>query len=275
MRIVNLVENTPGAPGCGWAHGLSFYVETARHRLLMDTGPSDLLVANAKALGIDLRRVDTVILSHGHYDHSDGIPAFATLNPEARVYLRRGADGAFYSSAGGAPRYIGMDPRIAGLDRLIWVDGELILDDELSLFGSVTGRKAWPRGNRKLSRLVGNRHIQDDFVHEQCLVVTDGGRRVLLSGCAHSGILNILDRYRQIYGGAPDAVVSGFHMKQPEPYAENEADLIRETARALARWPGRFYTCHCTSLPAFELMKPILGDRLSYVHSGEEIDVNA
>lgn len=271
MRIVNLVENTPGAPGCGWAHGLSFYIETDHHRLLMDTGPSDLLVANARALGVDLAAVDTVVLSHGHYDHTDGAPAFAALNPRAKLYLRRGADGAFYSSAGGEPRYIGMDPAILKLDGLTWVDGELRIDGELSLFGGISGRRAWPAGNRRLSRLAGNRHVQDDFSHEQCLVVTEGGRRVLLSGCAHSGILNILDRYRELYGGAPDAVISGFHMKQPTPYTGDEAEVIRETARALARWPGVFYTCHCTSLPAFELMKPILGDRLRYVHSGEEI----
>ena len=67
MRIINLIENTEGRSGCAYAHGLSFYVETEKHRLLMDLGPSGETLQNAQALGIDLAKVDTVILSHGHY----------------------------------------------------------------------------------------------------------------------------------------------------------------------------------------------------------------
>ena len=62
MRIINLVENTEGSTGCGIEHGLSFYIETEQHKLLMDTGQTDLLIKNAEKLGIDLTKVDTVIL---------------------------------------------------------------------------------------------------------------------------------------------------------------------------------------------------------------------
>ena len=66
MRIINLVENTEGSAGCGVEHGLCFYIETEKHKLLMDTGQTDLLIGNAERLGIDLTLVDTVVLSHGH-----------------------------------------------------------------------------------------------------------------------------------------------------------------------------------------------------------------
>ena len=91
MRIVNLIENTPGRIGCAYAHGLSFYVETEKHKLLLDLGPSDESIRNAETLGIDLSAVDTVVLSHGHYDHTGGFPMFHDINPNAPVYIHRNA----------------------------------------------------------------------------------------------------------------------------------------------------------------------------------------
>ena len=96
MRIVNLIENTEGQPGCRCEHGLSFYIETERHKVLMDTGASDGFLANADLLGIDLGGVDAVILSHGHYDHGGGIPAFAKKYPGTRIYMQQSAGGSFY-----------------------------------------------------------------------------------------------------------------------------------------------------------------------------------
>ena len=76
MKIVNLIENTEGCSGCASEHGLSFYIETVKHKLLVDTGATDTFIRNAEILGVDLAAVDTVILSHGHYDHGGGLPAF-------------------------------------------------------------------------------------------------------------------------------------------------------------------------------------------------------
>lgn len=70
MKIINLIENTKGHEGCAYAHGLSFYLETTKHKLLLDLGPSEETLHNADKLGVNLKEVDTVILSHGHYDHS-------------------------------------------------------------------------------------------------------------------------------------------------------------------------------------------------------------
>ena len=274
MRIVNLVENTACRENCVPAHGLCLYVETADRVLLMDTGPSALLLENARALGVDLERVDAVIISHGHYDHTGGVLAFAGINPTARVYLRRGAEEDFWSASGDSPHPIGMDPAVSSLPQVEWQDRDAWIDRDLLLFGGITGRKFWPSGNRKLFRKTGGQLVQDDFSHEQCLVIREKGKSVLLSGCAHSGILNILERCRQVYGSAPDAVISGFHMmKKSGEYTVEETDMIRATARELLSWPCAFYTCHCTGLPAYALMKEIMGDRLQYFACGETLEI--
>ena len=122
-----------------------------------------------------------------------------------------------------------------------------------------------------MRRADGSR-VQDDFAHEQCLVVCQGGRHILLSGCAHNGILNILDRYRALFGAGPDVVVSGFHMKQAGPYTGAEWQTIEQTARALQAYRHtQFYTGHCTGRPAQERLQQILGDQLRALHSGEEL----
>lgn len=89
MKIVTLVENICGNDLCGCEHGLSLYVETEHHKLLLDTGASDLFFENAKKLDIDLCQVDTVILSHGHYDHGGGILKFVEINPHATIYMQK------------------------------------------------------------------------------------------------------------------------------------------------------------------------------------------
>ena len=105
------------------------------------------------------------------------------------------------------------------------------------------------------------------------MVVSDEGKKVLISGCAHNGILSIMDAYTQKYGTAPDAVISGFHLMKKTDYREDQAAQIRSIAEELLKYPTKFYTCHCTGIPAYEIMKEIMGEKLGYVHSGEEADI--
>ncbi len=269
MRIVTLIENTPGNNGCAYEHGLSLYIETGCHRLLLDTGATDASLRNAERLGIDLTKVDTVILSHGHYDHTGGVTAFAAINPRAVIYLRKNADGQFCHGE----KYIGIDRSILSLPQLRTVEGDLRIDEELSLFTNVTGRRLWPESNLELSRLEPDGSPkQDDFSHEQYLVLHSEGRYLLLSGCAHNGILNILDRYREIWHRDPDTVISGFHMKKNGEYSDAEIRTVRNVATELRKTGILFYTGHCTGEPAYEIMAEIMGERLRHLRSGEEIE---
>ena len=169
-------------------------------------------------------------------------------------------------------RYIGIDTDILKLPNVRLIDGDLKLDDEMFLFSGITARRCYPQGNRKLSCLIDGVKTEDDFVHEQCLVITQNGKRWLLSGCAHNGILNILDGYKALFGGEPDYVISGFHMmKRDAEHSEEEKAVIIQTARELSQMKTVFYSGHCTGIPAFELMKEIMCDQLIALHSGGQI----
>lgn len=281
MKITTLIEDTANITqaedaGCSGQknvqaeHGLSFYIETAHHTLLLDTGASDRTWENAAALGADLSKVDTVIISHGHYDHTGGLMGFARQNTDAQIYLRKSASGDFFHGE----RYIGIDKRILELPNLHLIEeDEYRIDEELSLFSNITERKLWPKSNLVLTARIDGKDMQDDFAHEQCLVISENEKHVLLSGCAHNGILNILNRFREIWHFWPDVVISGFHMMKKMDYTDDEIRNIRETARELAELPSEFYTGHCTGKAAFDIMKDIMGDQLHPICSGSVISL--
>lgn len=267
MRIITIIEDTCGLPECKYEHGLSIYIETKKHKLLLDTGASGVFLENARTLGIDLAKVDTLVLSHGHYDHAGGIMDFVEICPDAAIYMQKNADGDYYHNE----RYIGIDKRISALPQLHKVDGDMAIDDELSLMADVRGRRLWPKSNLSLKKRINGVDIQDEFEHEQCLVIKHDSGMILLSGCAHNGILNILDSFKERYGCFPALVISGFHMMKKSEYTDMEIEEIRKTAEELQQLETVFYTGHCTGQQAFNLMKSIMGEKLRTIHSGTEI----
>ena len=279
VRIVNLIENTEGSRGCIFAHGLSFYIEACDKKMLMDLGPSADTLENAGTLGIDLKSVDTVILSHGHYDHSGGILPFVELNDHADIYMQSIAQDDYYADDGPDAgderiRYIGIDKKICDLPQVKKMNGDFEIAEGIELFTVKNRTHKLPFTNKRLLMKQGGELVRDEFRHEQFLVLTEGGMRILLGGCAHNGILSIMDAYLEKYGKAPDAVVSGFHLMKKTPYRDDQVKEIEEIAQELVKFPTVFYTCHCTGTDAFDIMKVVMGDKLIYIHSGDEIILN-
>lgn len=268
MKIIIVIENTSENALCSFEHGLSIYIETTHHKLLLDTGTTDAFISNANVLGIDIKQIDTVFLSHGHYDHSGGIIPFSKINSDARIYMQKTACGDFYHD----DRYIGIDKQIASLQQVHFIEGNMKIDNELSVFSGITGRRHFAKSNLLLSKRVNGINYQDNFEHEQCLVIKQNTGNILISGCAHNGILNILDKYKELYGNIPVAVISGFHMMKKTDYTEDEIEVIRSTAMELKEMDTYFYTGHCTGHKAFEIMKPIMEDKLIQIHSGTIIE---
>ena len=90
IRITTLIENSPGEHlALKNEHGISFCIEKDGHKILFDTGRSASFISNAAKLGVKLWKVDTVIISHGHYDHIGGLIDFLKLNTHAIVYLKK------------------------------------------------------------------------------------------------------------------------------------------------------------------------------------------
>ena len=275
MRIINLVENELGNSGCEAAHGLSFYVETENHKLLFDSSPSEIVIRNAQKLGVDLPAVDTVILSHGHYDHSGGIMPFEERNSKAKIYMQNNAGGEYYAFDGEDKgfRYIGIDKKILSLPQVQLLKGDTKIDDELQIFTVDNRAFPLPSTNKRLRELCNGQYIQDEFHHEQNLLLTTGGKKILFCGCAHNGILNVMETLERKFGptSLPDLVIGGFHLMKRTEFSEADTAEVTEIANRLKSYKAHFATCHCTGLPVFNQMKEIMGDQLSYVRSGDEV----
>lgn len=271
MKIISLVEDTAGENLCEYEHGLSFYIETKKHKLLFDSGATDMFIRNAELLNINLKQVDTLILSHGHYDHSGGILPFTELNKNAKIYAQSKVDKEYYNFSDNKEKYIGIDKRIMQLPQLVLVNENFKIDDELFLFSKVTGNKYPSKGNLYLKQKENGRVIQDSFQHEQSLVIIDDDKRILLSGCAHNGIVNILQRYKQLFHEDPDIVISGFHLMQKQPYTEEDIMNIKKMSFELKNTNSTYYTGHCTGEEAYWIMKEIMVEQLQRIHSGEVV----
>lgn len=277
MKITCLVENTLGRDKCQAEHGLSLLVEMGEKCFLADTGASDLFLRNAECLGVDITKVEAVFVSHGHYDHAGGIMAFSNINPNAPIILQRKAFGDFWHKSVEVERYIGVDQEIRNLREVKLMDGDYDYSADISVFVGDFKEKDkllfWPKGNLDLKEKQKEEFVQDDFSHEQYMVFKENGKEVLISGCAHNGILNILEAYRKKYNKEPDIIISGFHMRKKAGYTKEDINVIEETAKCLKETDCLCYTGHCTGEEPYEIMKGIMGEQLQYIHCGDVIEL--
>ncbi len=258
MKITSLLENTTCRADMQTEHGLSLYIETGKHKILFDMGQTDLFSQNAKTLGVSLAEVDFAVLSHGHYDHGGGLSVFLSENDRAPVYVHRNA---FLPHYNGTQKYIGLDTSLACHPRLIFTDGEYRIADGVTLFSCNDSNRPRSFGTGGLTERVGEKFIDDDFRHEQYLLIEEDGRRVLISGCSHKGICDIATWF------SPDVLVGGFHVSKL-PLDETLSDA----ARFLAGYPTDYYTCHCTGETQYRYMKQYL-PRLHYLACGDQMTV--
>lgn len=274
MKFTTLMENTACRDDLCAGHGLSLYIETPKHKLLFDMGPSAAFADNAAALGVDLTQVDLAFLSHGHYDHSGGLEAFLQKNPAAPLYLHKGAFGSYWSTAG-ERHYIGVDQTLRRyVRRFIETDGTYKIDEELTLFDDVPDEfGALGASAALVFEKEPGVDVPDDFRHEQNLLITAEGKTVLVSGCAHRGIVNIIRKAEALLGRRPDAVIAGFHLFQFKEGDEVSDALIKRTAEALLPGDTLYYSGHCTGDYAFDALQHILGTRLRRISGGSSIEI--
>jgi len=263
MRITALVENETRSE-LKTTHGLSLYVETRNHKILFDLGPDDTLLENARKRDIDLSQVDTVIISHGHYDHGGALSRFLQINSAAKVYVQRQAFQPYFGKFLFLKKNIGLEEGLANHPQVILLDGDHQIDEELRLFIVTDKTKCHSKANDSLYE--GDQ--RDEFRHEQNLIIQEN-QNVLIIGCGHTGVVNILEKAEKYQ---PKLCVGGYHLFNPATKRTVSEALLDDIAKELSQYADlKFYTCHCTGPKAFQYLSDKLLN-MSYLHCGDMIE---
>ena len=254
MKITVLTENTCKSGNFSCEHGLSLYIEAGDKKILFDMGQTELFTENASKMGIDLGDVDFAVLSHGHYDHGGGLAKFLEINQKAPVYISKYAFGGHFN---GTEKYIGLDLSLKDSERLIFTDDFCKICDGFNLYSCNKNEKPYDLGSFGLTEKTDDGFIPDRFIHEQYLMIEENGKKVLISGCSHKGILNIAKWFDA------DVIVGGFHFSKLAL-----DDTLKSYAEILDGTGIHFYTCHCTGTEQYEFMKKYMG-KLDYISVGD------
>ena len=253
MKWTVLTDNRTQNPLLQTEHGLSILLETEKHRLLLDTGASDVFIRNSEQLGIDLSTVDYVFISHGHSDHAGGLKHFMEINDKAKVIVSPDAlKGRFFSKRRILHSITTEWPEIPQ-ERLLIIEQSESIDDDIFILAHIPQINPMPEGNQHLfiEKSDGS-YVNDDFRHELALY-TDG---LLFTGCAHSGLENILAACLF----PVNTVVGGFHLLDNH---ESEDKLSELAYRLMDAYPQtQFYTSHCTGDAVFTTLHQVMGDKI-------------
>lgn len=272
MTITSLIENTSSV-GLPVEHGLSLFIESDNGlKILFDMGQGGLFARNAAELGIELQKVDIAIISHGHYDHGGGLRTFLEVNEKAKVYIHGSAFEPHYSLRENGLKYIGLDSGLKGNSRLVFCGERTDIGTSILLFAGVKGNCISPPGNKLL--FGPSEGQNDDFRHEQSLIIQEGNKIVLFAGCAHCGILNIMAKARQLTDLSPTHVFSGMHLAKSGLSQQQEKQFICTLAERLLKTSDcNYYTMHCTGVPQYEMLKERMGNRINYMSCGESVEL--
>lgn len=249
--------------------GLSFYIEYNGHQILLDTGASGNFAENAKKLGVNLEEIECGVLSHAHYDHSDGMPTFFEKNQTASFYLRKGAAENCYGKKWIFSKYIGIQRGVLEkyADRIKYVEGDYELMEGVYLIPHKTP------GLEKIAKKVNlyvkenGKMFPDDFAHEHSLVFDTPEGLVIFNSCSHAGVDNIITEVAATFPEKEiSAFVGGFHLFQSSKEEVRAlAESVRETGII------KIITGHCTGDEAFAVLKEELGDIVEQLYTGMEI----
>jgi len=252
-KITTLVENTVAQSGKKLIgeHGLSFYIETQNHKILFDTGQNLAISNNAQVLGIDLSLIDTVILSHGHYDHTGGLKSLLECNRDFRLYAHPDVFGQKVKGAEENFKYIGIPVDKQFLEKKgidiklgrnpaqicpgIMTTGEIPLENDFEGLESVFYIKN------------ENGVVADTLADDQAVILdTDKGVTALL-GCSHRGVINTLTQVVRLTGKKRiHAILGGLHLGKA---SEAKLSKIMDHLRGFEL--EKMGVGHCTGTRAF------------------------
>lgn len=273
MKLTVLSENTRVYDALECEHGLSIYIEMSGRRILFDTGAGSIFRNNAEKLGVDLSKVDLLVISHGHYDHGGGLRTFLKINSHAKIYLHRQAFEPHFSKRPEGIAYIGLDQTLLPNDRFVFCGDQCVIDEGVEVFSRVTSKRFFPSCNATLLMKRGGDFIPDDFAHEQNLIIRQDGKSILIAGCAHKGIVNIVDACRDRIGRFPDVVVGGFHLSGSRGNQSEARETVDAIGDYLKSTSSQYFTCHCTGMENYQQLKNSLGKQIQHLSAGDQISI--
>lgn len=279
LTMTVLTEDTP-REGFRAEHGLSLHLcyahEGTLTNLLLDFGQSDAFAQNATTLGVDLTSVDMAVLSHAHYDHADGMPAFFAINDRAQLYLSDACAENCWSTRGGTTdaHYIGIKAgfldRYANRIQRVATNHVTTIVPGIHLVPHTTPDLAEVGRSSGMLLQTNNGWTPDDFSHELSLVLElapaqDATPRLaVFNSCSHAGLAVIAGEVARAFPGARIAAyVGGLHL------AHASEDQIGQVAAAI-RHAGieRLYTGHCTGDAAMRALGQALPGCVAPLHPG-------
>jgi 7,8-dihydropterin-6-yl-methyl-4-(beta-D-ribofuranosyl)aminobenzene 5'-phosphate synthase len=276
-RITIICENSVTIKGGLGEHGFSAYVETERGNYLFDTGRGEALIPNLWKFDKDPLAIQKIMLSHGHYDHTGGLASILELLGGVDILAHPDIFSTRYriSQADGKEvrRYVGLKFQRAYLESL---GGRFILEKnfrevtrEMFLTGEVPRRTSFEKGEGRLFAESQGKLIPDPFLDDQSLVIESQKGLVLVLGCAHSGMINILEHAIEKTGkDQVHAIIGGTHLDFASP------QQVEETIAALKKFKvERIGVSHCTGLKAASRLYAEFGERFFFGQVGEAIEV--
>ena len=247
VKIVTLIEDTKinEPKDIVAAHGLSLYIERNGQRILFDAGPSSQFIRNSETLGVDLKKIDIVIISHAHMDHLGGLASFLWTNKKANIYLSKKAlkNQEFRALCSK------MDERT--FNRIRFVDSSTEIAQDVFILTEIEER--YP--------------IRDRVDHEIILVIKNNNKLIIVSGCSHGEILNIIGTVTRAFPNIYiKAVIGGFHLTGAPKH------FVEQIGKEMLKYPIiKIYTCHCTGVENYRILKTILGVKIEYISTGSKI----
>jgi len=208
-------------------HGFSLLVErTGEPTILFDTGTTNIFMKNAEILGKDLTTVEYIVISHGHYDHAGGLKYLTYLGKKFKVYLRQDAFLPKYSGE----RFTGIDWEAIkdAFEYVIVKDKIVKITNFIYAFGPAWMRNNFEEPDPNFQIIKNNERARDFFEEELNLIIDEGDGIVLITGCAHRGIVNIVLDALELFDKKIKLLIGGFHLyKSSEEKVDKVVSILK------------------------------------------------
>lgn len=246
MKLTVLTDNTTridayylGEPG------VSYYIEDGDRRILFDTGYSQVYTLNAMKMRIDLTKVDTVVLSHGHDDHTGGLQYYPKWDNHPTMIAH---PAVFSPKRDENGRSIGSPMDIAdACDRFILrlSDKPIDISEHLTFLGEIPRRNDFENEKAIGERQDDDSWVPDDLPDDSALVYRGKDGLTIITGCSHAGICNIVEYAKEVcHDQRIVGIIGGFHMLEMTDRVAKTAEYLKKQS------PRHLCPCHCTCFHA-------------------------